>query len=243
MNDRVCGRNRGGRQACTRAGARCWHSNGWATTFTRLEDGKKPAAKLTEKIIGGKVDKKCQTELTLKQQRFTNEYGIDLNASAAYTRAGYRARGNSAEASASRLLRNAKVQRVIQEKEKKLAKRCEITTENVLREAGVLAFSDIRKLFNADGSPKPIHELDDATAGAIKSIEVGQMMSEGRVIGRVCKIKLWDKNSAQERLFKHLRLFDKDSGSKKRLHNIEVSFVSGDGQKMSYADFQKRGEK
>ena len=33
------------------------------------------------------------------------------------------------------------------------------------------------------------------------------MISEGKVIGRTCKIKLSDKNSAQERLFKHLGMF------------------------------------
>ena len=119
----------------------------------------------------------------------------------------------------------------------------EVTAESVLRETSALAFSDIRKLLNRDGSPKLIHELDDATAAAISSIEICQMMSEGQVIGRVCKIKLCDKNSAQERLFKHLRLFDQDSRLKQCLHNIEVSFVSGDGQKMSFSDFQKRGEK
>jgi phage terminase small subunit len=153
------------------------------------------------------------------------------------------ARGNSAEAAASRLLRNDKVQQAIQEKERKLVSRCEITAENVLREAGALAFSDIRKLFNTDGSPKSIHELDDATAVAIKSIEVGQMMSEGKVIGRVCKIKLWDKNSAQERLFKHLRLFDKDNSQKAlALKGIAISFVARDGQIMNFSDFGKRGE-
>lgn len=171
------------------------------------------------------MKRKDRTELTLKQQRFASEYCVDLNAAAAYRRAGYSARGNSAEACASKLLRNAKVQHVIHETEKKIISRCEITTENVLREVGALAFSDIRKLFNKDGSPKPIHELDDATAGAIKSIEVCQMISEGKVIGRMCKIKLWDKNSAQERLFKHLRLFDKDNSSQQRLHSIEISFV------------------
>ena len=184
-----------------------------------------------------------QRRLTIRQERFTAEYGVDLNATAAYTRAGYRARGNSAEASASRLLRNVKVQKAIQEKEKRLVRRCEITTENVLRETGALAFSDIRKMFNANGSPKPIHEFDDATAGAIKSIEFGEMMSEGKVVERVCKIKLWDKNSAQERLFKHLRLFDKDNSPKKPLRRMQISFISGDGKMMSFSDFQKRGEK
>jgi phage terminase small subunit len=166
------------------------------------------------------------SELTLKQQRFAAEYCIDLNATAAYSRAGYAARGNSAEAAASRLLSNVKVQQAIQKWEEKLISRCEATTESLLREASALAFSDIRKLFNPDGSPKSIHELDDRTAAAISSIEVGQMMSEGSVTGRVCKIKLWDKNSAHERLFRHLRLFDKRNDRQQFVRNIEVSFVS-----------------
>jgi phage terminase small subunit len=176
------------------------------------------------------LDKEKPDELTLKQQRFAAEYCIDLNATAAYSRAGYTARGNSAEAAASRLLSNVKVQQAIQERERKLISRCEATIENLLREASALAFSDIRKLFNPDGSPKAIHELDDRTAAAISSIEVGQMMSDGSVTGRVCKIKLWDKNSAQERLFKHLRLFDKLNNPQQVIRNIEVRFVSPEGK-------------
>jgi phage terminase small subunit len=128
------------------------------------------------------------------------------------------------------LLSNVKVQQAIQEKEKIAAKRLEVNSENVLRATSALAFSDIRKLFNNDGSPKAIQELDDATAAAISSIEVGQMMSEGKVIGRVCKIKLWDKNSAQERLFKHLGLFRKENSPQSTFSNIEVSFVSAGGK-------------
>jgi phage terminase small subunit len=56
------------------------------------------------------------------------------------------------------------------------------------------------------------------------------MMSEGKVIGRVCKIKLWDKNSAQERLFKHLGLFRKENSPQSTVSNIETSFVSAGGK-------------
>lgn len=188
------------------------------------------------------MSKNDRAELTLKQQRFANEYCVDLNAAAAYRRAGYRARGNSAEAAASRLLSNVKVQRAVQEKEKIAASRCEVNTENVLREASALAFSDIRKLFNTDGSPKSIHELDDATAAAIKSIEVGQMMSEGKVVGRTCKIKLWDKNSAQERLFKHLRLFDKENRCEELERKIEISFVTASGTRTGLSGTREREE-
>jgi phage terminase small subunit len=175
------------------------------------------------------MKKPSSSELTLKQQRFAAEYCVDLNATAAYRRAGYNARGNAAEACASRLLSNAKVQEIIREREKVAASRLEVSAENLLRETSALAFSDIRKLFNADGSPKAIHEIDERTAAAISSIEVGQIISEGSVTGRVCKIKLWDKNSAQERLFKHLRLFDKSNNPQQAIRNIEVRFVSPEG--------------
>ena len=47
--------------------------------------------------------------LTPKQQRFVEEYLVDLNATAAYKRAGYSGKGNVAEAAASQLLSNVKV--------------------------------------------------------------------------------------------------------------------------------------
>jgi phage terminase small subunit len=190
------------------------------------------------------MKKTSGTELTPKQQRFAAEYCVDLNATAAYRRAGYRAHGNAAEACASRVLSNAKVQQAIQEKEKIAAKRLEVNTENVLRATSALAFSDIRKLFNGDGSPKSVQELDDETAAAIQSIEIGQMMSEGKVIGRMCKIKLCDKNTAQERLFKHLGLFRKENSpqSQSTVSNIDVTFVSADGRRTGLLETGKRDE-
>jgi phage terminase small subunit len=44
--------------------------------------------------------------LTPRQALFVEEYLKDLNATAAYIRAGYRGRGNSAEANTARLIRN-----------------------------------------------------------------------------------------------------------------------------------------
>lgn len=182
------------------------------------------------------------TELTPKQQRFADEYCVDLNATAAYARAGYRARGNSAEVSACRLLRNAKVQEAIEQKQREVAKRCELTTENIVREASAVAFSDIRRLFNTDGSPKAIHEIDDATASAISTIEVGQTITDGKVTGRTCRIKLWDKNSAQERLFRHMGLFRKESALKQPLRKMKVVFVSLDGEVVPFSDHRNAKE-
>ncbi|SFU57109.1 terminase small subunit [Nitrosospira multiformis] len=187
------------------------------------------------------MKKPARSDLTPKQQRFAAEYCVDLNATAAYIRAGYDARGNSAEAAACRLLSNVKVQEAIEQKQREVAKRCELTAENIVREASAVAFSDIRRLFNPDGSLKAIHEIDDATAAAISSIEVGQMVNDGKVTGRTCRIKLWDKNSAQERLFRHLGLFRKENAPKQTLRKIEVAFVSPEGEVVR-PDFGKREE-
>jgi phage terminase small subunit len=85
------------------------------------------------------------------------------------------------------------VQNAIAQKQKELAElagKCDVTAEKVIREVAALAFSDVRKLFNTDGSLKLIHELDDVTAAAIASIEVEEIKADGVVIGQVKKIKV-----------------------------------------------------
>ena len=53
--------------------------------------------------------------LNAKQQLFVNEYLIDLNATAAYKRAGYEGEGNVATSASSRLLANVEVSAQIEE--------------------------------------------------------------------------------------------------------------------------------
>lgn len=72
--------------------------------------------------------------LTNKQMNFVNEYMKDMNATAAYRRAGYRAKGNAAEVNASRLLSNAKVQAEIAKRTEELKKKSDLTVEWVINE-------------------------------------------------------------------------------------------------------------
>ena len=82
----------------------------------------------------------------------------------------------------------------------------DVSREKLLREISRLAFSDPRRLVNESGAMVPFHELDDDTAAAISSVEVDEY-------GKV-KYKLWDKGAAQEKLAKHLGLYEKDNGQK-----------------------------
>lgn len=85
-------------------------------------------------------------KLTAKQKAFVDEYLKDLNATAAYKRAGYTAKGNAAEVNASRLLSNAKVQEYIAERQKNRAHRTEITQDMVLQRLWAIATADPNEL-------------------------------------------------------------------------------------------------
>lgn len=78
-----------------------------------------------------------------------------------------------------------------------------VTRERLLREVARLAFADPRRLLREDGTMLQLHELDDDTAAAIASVEVDEY-------GKL-KYKLWDKGAAQEKLAKHLGVYEKDN--------------------------------
>jgi hypothetical protein len=82
--------------------------------------------------------------LTAKQRRFAAEYLQDMNATAAYRRAGYRARGHAAEVNACRLLRNAEVQRLVRDHQAATEEQLAITRSQVLNELGRIGFGPER---------------------------------------------------------------------------------------------------
>lgn len=145
------------------------------------------------------------TTLTRKQEEFVRQYLVDLNATAAYRRAGYTARGNSAEVNAARLLRNAQVAAAIDKAMAERAARTEVNADRILSELAKIAFFDVRKALNDDGSLKPISELDRETSAALMSLDVIQLgKGEGGVIR---KVRLADKLRALELIGKHLGMF------------------------------------
>ena len=159
-----------------------------------------------------KQDSEKPAELTEKQKRFADEYLIDLNAAAAYKRAGYVAEGNSAEACASRLLSNAKVATSVQERMKQREKRTEITQDRVLAEYAKLAFLDPRRFYDANGSLIPVHKLDAEVAAALSGMEVtvarsGEDANGNAMYDDVKKIKFIDKKGALDSVARHLGMF------------------------------------
>ncbi|MEX0285098.1 MAG: terminase small subunit [Paracoccaceae bacterium] len=149
--------------------------------------------------------------MTDKQQRFVEEYLIDLNGTQAAIRAGYSEK--TAPEQASRLLRNVKVASAIKEAKTARSERTQVAQDNVVCELARIAFSDLRKMMTSGGALLDPQDWDDDTAAAIASVEVvttytGETDENGNKVPEYTKkIKTWDKNSALEKLCKHLGMF------------------------------------
>ncbi|MFG1243644.1 terminase small subunit [Xanthobacter sp. V7C-4] len=146
--------------------------------------------------------------MTPKQRVFVREYLVDLNATQAAIRAGYSPR--TAVKIGSENLLKPDIAREIQRAMDERAARTGVTAERVLQEIAKLAFLDIRKAFNPDGSMKPLDQLDDETAAAIAGLEVSEELDEGGEVvrARLKKLKLSDKIGALTLLARHLGMLN-----------------------------------
>ena len=184
--------------------------------------------------------------ITERQKRFCDEYLIDLNATQAAVRAGYKATTDQrASEIGYQLLQKTPVREYIQQRQKDLQKRTEITQERVLQEYARIGFADIRKAVKWSPSMQEMvvgedvvmtngvmlvdsEQLDDDTALAIS--EVAQT-KDG------IKIKFHDKKAALDSISRTLGLFDdkmKLLGDKenpiKTEHKVTFEVISGNVQ-------------
>jgi phage terminase small subunit len=155
-------------------------------------------------------------DLMPRQERFVEEYLVDLNAKQAAIRAGYSPR--TAEVQGSRLLSHVKVQRALTARMAARSQRTEVAADRTLLEIARVGFSDLRRIFHEDGRLKHPHEWDDDTAASIASVEVVTRNLGDGMVEYVRKIKLWDKGKALEQLCKHLGLYQNQEISEQPDH-------------------------
>jgi phage terminase small subunit len=148
--------------------------------------------------------------ITPKQQRFVDEYLVDLNATQAAIRAGYSKK--TANEQGARLLANVSLKKLIADAMSKRSQATQITAERVLQELARVAFFDPRRLLNADGSPKPINELDDDTAAVLAGMDVSEEYEgsgeDRRFVGYTKKVKVSDKVAALGLAMRHLGMLN-----------------------------------
>lgn len=143
-----------------------------------------------------------------RHEAFAQGVAKGMTADEAYTAAGYKPnRGNAA-----RMKANESILARIDELIEASASLAEIDLARTLKELVRLGTSDIRKLFDGNGALIPICDLDDDTAAALASVEVVTKRlpangDEPPEVEYVHKLKFWDKNSALDKIAKHLGMF------------------------------------
>lgn len=148
-------------------------------------------------------------KLTPKQEAFVREYLIDLNAQAAYRRAGYVARNdNVAAASASKMLNLPKVASALAAAQKERSLRATVTADQVVRELALVAFSDPTRytIDPATGVLQIDQQANPDAWRAVSSVKRRVRNTPGATDVEV-EFKLWPKVEALKLLGQHLGLF------------------------------------
>ena len=146
--------------------------------------------------------------LTPKQQRFCEEYIVDLNATQAAIRSGYSEK--TACAIGLENLGKPMIQALIQEAMYIRSQRTEITADMVVRELALIGFADMADYSAWSKDGVSLIDSKELPAGASRAVaEVSQTVTKD---GGTVKFKLHDKKAALELLGRHLNMFG-DVGS------------------------------
>lgn len=157
---------------------------------------------------------KGAVELTPRQSRFVDEYLLEPNGKQAAIAAGYAA--GSADAAASRLLRNDKVRQVLDERRSLRAKRTQVDADYVLHRLHAIDQLDILDIVDDAGNLRPLSQWPKAWRQSITGLDLQEIM-KGDVETVVRKIKWPDKLKTLELIGKHVSVkafeAEKESGA------------------------------
>jgi phage terminase small subunit len=162
---------------------------------------------------------KAKKKLNPKQQRFVEEYLIDLNATQAAIRAGYSKK--RASEYGYQLLQKTTVSDAIQLAMANRSKRTEIEADRVIKELVLIAFSNICNYvdFGPQGAKlKDLSEIPDESARAIKHVKQSFTSDNGGPFN----IKMHNKLLALDMLAKHLGMYQEKDDNRKLIKNTST---------------------
>ncbi len=149
--------------------------------------------------------------LTAKQQRFAEEYLIDLNATKAAIRAGYSVK--SARQQGQRLLSNAAIALTTEQAMAEREERTNVTQDRVLQELALIGFADMGDFVRINEHGDPFLDLSNIPNGALRIVseitqdEYVEGNGEGAREVKKTRIKLHPKIPALVSMGKHLGMF------------------------------------
>lgn len=134
------------------------------------------------------------------------------------------------EAMGSEYLNHPYTQAYLREKTDAVAASADVTQSRVIKEIARIGLFDPRKLLTSSGHPVPIQDLDDNTAAAIAGLKVREVpMGDDGKMATIIEYKLADKNSALDKLMKHLGGYEQDNKQKAKSLQELIAEVRGEG--------------
>jgi phage terminase small subunit len=148
-------------------------------------------------------------ELTAKQARFVDEYLIDLNATKAAIRAGYKK--HTAGSMGHELLKKPEIIEAIEAAKLERSERTQVDADWVLKRLAEEADADMADLYDDNGDLLPVEEWPLIwRQGLVAGVEIEALYSgdgeERILIGQVKKLKLVDRTRRLELIGKHVRV-------------------------------------
>lgn len=154
-------------------------------------------------------------KLTPKQKLFVKEYLVDLNATKAAIRAGYR--GKSTRFTAHKLLTKHHISIAIEAAKAARNERINIDADYVLRRLIEIDEMNVSDIMNGDFSIKPLSDWPESWRKTISSIDVSSIENGNQdEVSILKKIKWPDKIRNIELIGRHVNVrawADKDGGS------------------------------
>ncbi len=158
-------------------------------------------------------------KLTPKQERFVQEYLIDLNATQASIRAGYSER--TAKEIGHEHLTKPHIQKAIAKAQKTRMEKIGFTAQDLLRSLVEVSRMSIDEVLNNDGTIKPVGEWSEVWRTNISALDISITKTGDDTETKIVRIKIPDKLRVLELLGRHM-----DVMAWRQVHKIETSSIS-----------------
>ena len=143
--------------------------------------------------------------LNAKQERFVEEYLVDLNATQAAIRAGYSEK--TAYSMGQRLLKHVEVAQLLAEAQAKRSERVQVDADWVLTRLAAEATADLADILDDAGAIKPVSDWPVIwRQGLVAGFEVQENEVDGVKMGQTVKVKLSDRIKRIELIGKHVNV-------------------------------------
>jgi len=162
--------------------------------------------------------------LTPKQEKFCQKY-IEIGCKSEAYRQAYKAekmKPATVNRAAHDLFKNPKITTRVAVLTAEYKKQHEVTVDRIVEELEKMAFVDVRRFLNPDGSMKKLAELDRRTAASLVNFEVEDLFDgtgeQRKHYGRLTKVKLADKKASLDSLARVFGAFNDT------VHNVNETY-------------------